>query len=359
MHVAAPWSSRSWVKGEKSTTNGYWLPRWQTATSQIATGRNLTPLPHWARAVVSPPRHKLVWLQKLAGTPSHHDHFKTRAKQDVSFHQGEPGSISGEVTLEFLHVGILRDDTTGRRVFLVISCFPLPFRSGDAPYSTRYTRIKTSMLRWQVAWRSTRSRSHSGRHRCQMPMCVDRLSPTTDATNILAPPVGFFSGSGCGTTQSRSCTLFTGFPERGMQQSCERVVPGKGRVEVVPYLPVGVDGRGPPALHVTSRVNNASVVRPVRSTRGKTRLGDAIFLPKRYSETKAKADLNCGSPLGGLDQHALLTTQSQANTAAFTSPHSKIPTTFGFVSYYERGRILVGGWGCSLSPGRSGLDSRH
>ncbi|KAJ8895449.1 hypothetical protein PR048_000782 [Dryococelus australis] len=45
----------------------------------------------------------------------------------VAFHLGEPSSISGEVTPEFLQVGIVPDDGAGRRVFSGISRFPHTF----------------------------------------------------------------------------------------------------------------------------------------------------------------------------------------------------------------------------------------
>ncbi|KAJ8880209.1 hypothetical protein PR048_016675 [Dryococelus australis] len=44
----------------------------------------------------------------------------------LAFHPGEPGSIPGGVALGFSYVGIVQDDTAGRRVFSGISRFPRP-----------------------------------------------------------------------------------------------------------------------------------------------------------------------------------------------------------------------------------------
>ncbi|KAJ8865759.1 hypothetical protein PR048_033280 [Dryococelus australis] len=66
----------------------------------------------------------------------------------LSFHQGEPGSITGRITPRFPHVGIVPDDAVGRRVFPGISCLPWPFNSGAAPYSPQSPSLalKTSLL---------------------------------------------------------------------------------------------------------------------------------------------------------------------------------------------------------------------
>ncbi|KAJ8881692.1 hypothetical protein PR048_018178 [Dryococelus australis] len=44
--------------------------------------------------------------------------------RSLSYHQGEPGYISGRLTPKFSHVGITLDDAAGRRVFSGISRFP-------------------------------------------------------------------------------------------------------------------------------------------------------------------------------------------------------------------------------------------
>ncbi|KAJ8887533.1 hypothetical protein PR048_013749 [Dryococelus australis] len=67
----------------------------------------------------------------------------------LASYQGEPGSVPGEVTPEFWHVGIMPDDAAGRRVFSGISRFSCPFIPAlththlDSPSSA----LKTSMLR--------------------------------------------------------------------------------------------------------------------------------------------------------------------------------------------------------------------
>ncbi|KAJ8869377.1 hypothetical protein PR048_030953 [Dryococelus australis] len=77
---------------------------------------------------------------------------------------GKPGSITGEVIPGFLHVGIVPDDATGRRVFSGISRFPCPCI--PAPLHTNLTSpssaLKTSMLEdAQISPRhSSRRRGH-------------------------------------------------------------------------------------------------------------------------------------------------------------------------------------------------------
>ncbi|KAJ8888581.1 hypothetical protein PR048_008073 [Dryococelus australis] len=63
--------------------------------------------------------------------------------------QGEPGSIPGQVTPGFSHVGIVPDDAAGRRVFSGISRFPPPLHSGATHYSPQSfsSALKTSVLR--------------------------------------------------------------------------------------------------------------------------------------------------------------------------------------------------------------------
>ncbi|KAJ8881014.1 hypothetical protein PR048_017487 [Dryococelus australis] len=53
----------------------------------------------------------------------------------------EPGSIPGGVTPGISHVGIVPDNAAGRRVFTGYFPFPVPFHSGVAPYSPRFTLI--------------------------------------------------------------------------------------------------------------------------------------------------------------------------------------------------------------------------
>ncbi|KAJ8888321.1 hypothetical protein PR048_007808 [Dryococelus australis] len=59
---------------------------------------------------------------------------------------GEPGSIPGGVAPGFSHVRIVSDNATGRRGFLGNFPFPLPLRSGAAPYSPLLTIIGSQDL---------------------------------------------------------------------------------------------------------------------------------------------------------------------------------------------------------------------
>ncbi|KAJ8885985.1 hypothetical protein PR048_012191 [Dryococelus australis] len=61
----------------------------------------------------------------------------------LAYHQGEPRSIPGRVTPGFSHVGIVPDDTAGRRVFSGISLSPAVPYSLQSPSSA----LKTSLLR--------------------------------------------------------------------------------------------------------------------------------------------------------------------------------------------------------------------
>ncbi|KAJ8870944.1 hypothetical protein PR048_027246 [Dryococelus australis] len=89
-----------------------------------------------------------------------------RAVSPFASHQGEPGLILGRVT-GFLHVGIVPDETVGRRVFSGISRFPPPFHSSAAPYSPQSpsSALKTSLLR-AVQSSSPYSLIHS------LPLCL-------------------------------------------------------------------------------------------------------------------------------------------------------------------------------------------
>ncbi|KAJ8871863.1 hypothetical protein PR048_028203 [Dryococelus australis] len=55
--------------------------------------------------------------------------------------EGEPGSISGGIVPGFLHLRIVPDDVTGRRVFSRISSFLHLLHSGTARFSSRFTII--------------------------------------------------------------------------------------------------------------------------------------------------------------------------------------------------------------------------
>ncbi|KAJ8883211.1 hypothetical protein PR048_015051 [Dryococelus australis] len=64
----------------------------------------------------------------------------------LASHLGKPCSIPGGVALGFLHVGIVSDDATGRRVFSGISRFPTPLHSSAVPSSSRSAIIDSQDL---------------------------------------------------------------------------------------------------------------------------------------------------------------------------------------------------------------------
>ncbi|KAJ8873316.1 hypothetical protein PR048_026950 [Dryococelus australis] len=61
-------------------------------------------------------------------------------------HQGELVSIPSWIAQYYRKWESCQDDATGRRIFSGISHFPLPFHSGTAPYSPRFTLIGSQDL---------------------------------------------------------------------------------------------------------------------------------------------------------------------------------------------------------------------
>ncbi|KAJ8881307.1 hypothetical protein PR048_017788 [Dryococelus australis] len=86
----------------------------------------------------------------LDPSPTNHDIVRAEPIGGVSLlasHQGEPGSILDRVTPGFSYVGIVPDDSIGRRVSSGISRFPaLAFRRCSISQSPS-SALKTSLLR--------------------------------------------------------------------------------------------------------------------------------------------------------------------------------------------------------------------
>ncbi|KAJ8895947.1 hypothetical protein PR048_001288 [Dryococelus australis] len=124
-------------------------------------------------------------LRKPTGIHLRFAHAKIQVDKGLNPCQGEPGSILGWITQGFSQVP---DDASGRRVFLRISRFPQPSRSGAAPFSLRLpsSALKTSLLRavttpvvkigspwWEVSSLTTSHSEEARRHDADLVTCKE------------------------------------------------------------------------------------------------------------------------------------------------------------------------------------------
>ncbi|KAJ8891911.1 hypothetical protein PR048_004467 [Dryococelus australis] len=140
----------------------------------------------------------------------------------LASHRYEPGSISGQVTPGFLHVGIVPD----RRVFSGICHFPRSFITSPL-YPPRFTLIGFQVLDFKR--HPTLFTQPTDSRQCADPLRLARLFPPSSCMQLFSA----FESTKCVISKADSCSLTTCLiTSKRKALNCRAVVPSATRMDV-------------------------------------------------------------------------------------------------------------------------------